>query len=116
MGVGVGCGGSWGRGVRVNLNGRIEVFVEMQNEIRGVWVGRSGSGGGGGVRLGGCQGECEQRSEVFLKIQKKIGRGGGGGSGQGGQGGSEQRMKVFVKIKQNNRGVGRVGGGGSGRM
>ena len=44
--------------------------------------GGGGSGrGGGGVRLGG-QGGCEQRIEVFVKIQKKI-WGGGGGSGWG---------------------------------
>ena len=47
-------------------------------------------GGGGGVGLGG-QGRCEQRSEVFVKIKKKIVGGsvrGGGvqvwGRGQGG--------------------------------
>ena len=31
--------------------------------------GRVGSGGGGG-RVGGCQGGCERRSEAFVKIQK----------------------------------------------
>ena len=36
-------------------------------------------GGGGGVGLGGCQGRFEQRSEVFVKIQKKNGGSGGGG-------------------------------------
>ena len=43
-----------------------------------------GSGGGGGRRVGG-QGGCEQRSKVFVKIQKKknfeggvVGRGWGG--------------------------------------
>ena len=38
-----------------------------------------GGGGGGGVGSGGGggqEGRCEQRSEVFVKIQKK-GRGGG---------------------------------------
>ena len=35
-------------------------------------------------RLGlGGQGRCEQRSEVFLKIQKKVFFGGGGGGGSG---------------------------------
>ena len=38
-------------------------------------------GGGGG--LGG-QGRCLQSSEVFVKIQKKIGRGGWGSVGGGG--------------------------------
>ena len=47
----------------------------------------------GGVRLGGGQGGCERRIEVFVKIQKKIffflGGGGGGGGGGGRDGGSE---------------------------
>ena len=41
------------------------------------------SGGGGGkgkLGLGG-EGSCEQRSEVFVKIQKKIGVVGFGGTG-----------------------------------
>ena len=40
--------------------------------------------GGGGLGLGGGQGGCERRIEVFVKIQKKKwggGRVGGGGSG-----------------------------------
>ena len=41
-------------------------------------------GWGGGFGLGG----CEQRSEAFVKIQKKMffffGGGGGGGRGEGG--------------------------------
>ena len=42
----------------------------------------------GGVGLGGGQGGCEQRIEVFVKIQKKKNWGGGvrwgGGVGSGG--------------------------------
>ena len=34
---------------------------------------------GGGVRVGGGQGGCERRIEVFVKIQKKKILGGGGG-------------------------------------
>ena len=46
---------------------------------------------------GGGQGGCEQRIEVFVKIQKKklwegVGFGGGGG---GGQGGCDRRIEVF---------------------
>ena len=39
------------------------------------------------VRVGGVQGACERRSEVFVKIHRKFGRGrwgclvGGGGGG-----------------------------------
>ena len=47
--------------------------------------GGSGPVGGSG-RVGG--GRCEQRSDVFVKIQKKNwGGGGGGGVGLGGGGG-----------------------------
>ena len=42
--------------------------------------------GGGGLRLGGGQGGCERRSEVFVKIQKKNLRGGGRGRMVGGGG------------------------------
>ena len=42
-----------------------------------------GSVGGGGGRGRG-QGGCEQRIEVFVKIQKKIFWGGGSGGGVGG--------------------------------
>ena len=56
-----------------------------------------------------------------------LGWGGGGGSGWGGQGGCEQRIEVFVKIQKQiffwggvgGRGVGgrgRVGGGGGVRV
>ena len=42
-------------------------------------------GGGLGRLVGGGQGRCEQRSEVFVKIKKKmwgsVRGGGGGGSG-----------------------------------
>ena len=82
-GGGGGSGGGsgwWGGSER-----RIEVFLKFKN----VW----GSGQGG--RVGGNQGKCEQRSVVFVKIQKKLYiyiyiffffffGGGGGGSGRGG--------------------------------
>ena len=48
------------------------------------WAGGGVRGGGGGGGLGGQDG-CEQRIEVFVKIQKKkiffLGWGGGGGVG-----------------------------------
>ena len=76
---------------------------------------------GGGVGWGGRgrgQGGCEQRIEVFVKIQKKILGGGGSGvqwegSGWGrGQGGCERRIEVFVKIQKKKffEGGGRWGG------
>ena len=47
------------------------------------------------------QGECEQRIEVFVKMQKKI----WGSGGSGGQGGCERRSEVIVKFqKKKNRG------------
>ena len=63
--------------------------------------------GGGGVRSGGVglggQGGCEQRIEVFVRIQKKNcggGSVGGVGVGLGGQSGCERRIEVFVKIQK----------------
>ena len=41
--------------------------------------------GGGGFGLGGVQGGCERRIEVFVKIKKKMG-GGSGGRVEGGGG------------------------------
>ena len=56
-------------------------------KIQKKWGG-GGEGSGGGVGLEGQDG-CEQRIEVFVKIQrKKMGGGSGGvGGGGGGQGG-----------------------------
>ena len=86
---------------------------------------------GGGVgrgrgRVGGGQGGCDRRIEVFGKIhKKKLGGGGGGrvggwvgaGSGLwrgGGHGGCERRIEVFVKIqKKKSWGCGGSGGVGS---
>ena len=59
---------------------------------------RGGGGGGGGVGLGG-QGRCEQRSEVFVKIKKKI-VGGGGRFGEGGfRFGGGVRVDVNEELK-----------------
>ena len=52
--------------------------------------------GGGGVGLGG-QGGCEQRSKVFVNIQKKLTGGGVGGPIRGlGGGGGVARFGVHV--------------------
>ena len=74
-------------------------------------------GWGGGFGPGG----CEQRSEAFVKIQKKnvfLGGRGEGGGGGGGQGGCERRSEVFVKIQKKKYfflgGGGRVGGSDQG--
>ena len=54
-------------------------------------------GGGGG---GGSQGGCEQRIEVFVKIQKKKNWGGGkGGGGWVGLGGGFVRVDVNEELK-----------------
>ena len=73
---------------------RIEVFVNIQKNILFFWWWGGGGGSGRGVGLGGggVQGRCGERSEVFVKIKKKIVGGvgsvreGGGGFGLGGQG------------------------------
>ena len=46
------------------------------------------------VRLGGGQGRCEQRSEVFVKIKKKIVGGGGSVRGGGFRFGGGVRVRV----------------------
>ena len=80
-------------------------------------------GGGGEVGSGwGGQGGCEQRIEVFVKIQKKkFWSRGGGCCGGSGQGGCERRIEVFVKIQKNVKIIYFFffiffGGGGSGRV
>ena len=55
--------------------------------------------GGGGVGLGGGQGGCESRIEVFWKIQKKKLGGGGGGREGGGVSGLGVRVDVNKELK-----------------
>ena len=50
----------------------------------------------GGVELGGGQGGCERRIEIFVKIHKKIFEGGGGGGGVGLEG---VRVDVNEELK-----------------
>ena len=76
-----------------------------------VWGG--GFGGGGGFGLWG-QGGCELIIEVFLKIQKKLGRGGGVGSGGdqvGVRADLNEELKFLRKFyqKENSGGGGVVG-------
>ena len=59
--------------------------MKFQKKNWGGGGGRVGSWGWGSVWGGEGQGRCEQRSEVFVKIQKnnfggggRVGRGGGG--------------------------------------
>ena len=109
-GVGLGAQGRCvGGGVRVGSGGLVGLRMDVNEEKK------MGVGWVRGVGLGGGQGRCERRSEVFVNIQKKIvgggGSGQGGGSGLGGQGGCERRMEVFVNI-QKKMGVSGRGGGG----
>ena len=61
--------------------------MKIKKKILGRGGGRSGRGGGSVFFLwggGGGKGGCERKSEIIVKIQKKIGEGGvgsGGGSG-----------------------------------
>ena len=78
--------------------------------------------GGGGSVWGGVRVDVNEELKFLGKFKKKK-FGGGGGSGWGGQGGCEQRIEVFVKIQKKNifffwggGGSGWGGGGGSGWM
>ena len=108
-----GVGGVWlGGGVRVDVN----------KELKFLWIFKKKNWGGGGVRGregsgwgGGGQGGCDRRIEVFGKIHTKKISGGGSVWGRGvggGQGGCEWRIEVFVKIQKKKIG----GGGGGGRV
>ena len=58
-----------------------------------------GGGGGSGRGVGsGGQGRCEQRSEFFVNLQKKIGGGGQVGGGVRG-GGGVHRVDVNNDLK-----------------
>ena len=74
-----------------------------------------GGGEGGWVGLGGGQGGCERRIEVFVKIQKKnrVGEGGGRGRVWGVRVDVIEELKSFWKIHTKKiRGGGSVWGGG----
>ena len=66
--TGGGGGSVWGGGCQDGCEQRIKVFLFFFRWGGGVGSGWGGVGLGGG---GGGQGRCEQRSEVFVKIQKK---------------------------------------------
>ena len=88
----VGGGGGVG-GLRVDVNRKVKFLCKLKKNFffflgggRGGHGGGGGGGGGGrGEGEGGSQGGCEQRIEVFVKIQKKNWGGGGprGGVGWG---------------------------------
>ena len=69
----VGSGAGWG--VRVDVNEELK-FLRKFTKKSGGW----------GVRVGGGQGGCQRRIEVFVKIQKKMAGGGGLGVGLVGSG------------------------------
>ena len=73
--------------------------------------------GGGGGRVGWCQGGCERRIEFFCENSKKKKFGGGGVELIGCQGGCDRRIEVFGKNKKKKKiwGGGGVGSGGWGK-
>ena len=96
----------------------MDVNEELKFFGRFTKIGGGGREGGQvGVQVGGGQGGCERRIEVFLKFKNKIeggrgeGLGRGRGSGWGCQGGCKRRIEVFGKVHKKNRG----GGWGVGR-
>ena len=112
----VGGSGWGGRGVQGGCEWRSEAFVKIHKKNYLFFLVGWGSGQGGSVRLGWCQGGWERRIEAFVKIFFFFffffffwGGGGGRGVESGGQGGCEQRSKVFVKIKKK-----KIEGGGRG--
>ena len=83
----------------MDVNEELNFFLKIQKTIYFFFLGGGGVGGGwgGGFGLVGWgQGGCEQRFEVFVKIQKKKNWGGGGGGGGSGW----MRTKNFVKIQK----------------
>ena len=84
------------------------IRVDVNREVKFLWVflcvggggggGQVGGGGGGGDGVGGSQGGCEQRIEVFVKIKKKN-WGGGEGGGLGRVGGGGVRVDVNEVLK-----------------
>ena len=61
-------------------------------------MGGGGGVGSGGIGLGvGCQGGCERRSEVIVKIQKKMGGGDRAGGPIRGLGGGGGHSKVRAR-------------------
>ena len=103
--------GWWVGGVRVDVIEELKFLGKFSKK----WEGRVG----GSSWVG--QGRCEERNEVFVKIEKKLwGRGvGWGGSGWRRGGGGvrvdvNEELEVFVKIQKKSFFFlgGRVGGGG----
>ena len=68
MGGGV-RGSGWG--VRVDVNEELKFLGKFKKKFFFLWGGGGGGGGRGRGRVGGGQGGCDRRIEVFVKIQKK---------------------------------------------
>ena len=57
-----------GGGVRVDVNEELKLLPKLKKKKNG-GGGSGGGGGGGSGRVGGGQGGCERRIEVFVKIK-----------------------------------------------
>ena len=87
--------------------------MDVNEELTFLRKFKKNGGLGGRVGLGGGQGGCDRRIEVFRKIQKQNVGGSGGGVGLvGGQCGCVRKIEVFVKIQKIY--IFFFGGGGSG--
>ena len=96
-------GGGVGLGGQGDVNREVKFFVKIQKTNSFFFFFFFFFLGGGGVRsgvfrgVGGSQGGCEQRIEVFVKFEKKNwgGVGGEGWGGGGGQGRCNREVKFL---------------------
>ena len=100
-------------GVRVDVNEELKFLRKFTNKKKSGWAGVGGGFEWGGVQVGegGVRVDMNEELKFCVKIKNIFF---GGGWVGGGQGGCERRIEVFGKIHKTKigEGGGRVGGGG----